>query len=908
MREIDPRIRELHNNAPLIDLHCHPPLKLFLLPEKKLHQAHDVTDEDDPFSFRVDLPSLIQGGVRAAFATTHVPEHPLLKDCFLIRGMAAMNSPLAKALSAPPDRVTREMITNFETAVESANAAGFRATICRSYEELRAVLKTDAVCFVHAIEGGHSLRGDRSVLENLQDYFDRGVSLITLAHFYDNTISPPVPGIPNDNCLAKAGCFKRALRADPELGLHPGGRDSARFMLEQGMLIDLIHSTRKARYDIYKLWADTPAHFRRPLIISHAGVYEMAPHEMNPTLDELEILRRTGGVIGIIAMNYWLFGKTLKGPADTFEHVVRTIDLLADHGFEDQIAIGSDFDGFTNPPRGLQEPSEFPNLTDELLARRRFPGRPYTADQVMKFLGGNTLRVLEAGWGRRGPQNDPHRSLRAVEISPPGAGTQEYLRALGCWVPSHSEPRSALANERTQPVRALDPAALEEIRLELRRDPALWLSHPPHLLGPQPTLSQIDRLIDEVQSRLAEPERAMTELRAVRAVGESHYDLPEECRFPGYDVDDPGIVMSRSDMQDSDWGGWATSWLSSVWYRMAHRKPNLPLHDPAGTNFCYPLRENANVATLGLFSDWGTGYYHSRYIARHLSDLSPGQIVHLGDVYYAGSPKELGDYAGGVLAPLLERLPVHLMNANHEMMHHGIPLLELIAEKQRRHPAQQPQESTYFCLYNDHYQVVAIDTDFHGGGRFRSVELQAWLAQRLIEGRASGKVNILLTQHEAFLSGKNVSALLGDDLKKLVLEQQLVDLWFWGDEHGAALYHPGPKAPFIGALIGHGGYPFSLRKREWATPDPEIARVAWVETAPRFPNHSGSTARQDVGNNGFVWLSLEPTGIELKFVDWRRQLRYHTRIIRDHSRQGRLYLPDTPIFEGPSTGTCGKPV
>lgn len=61
-----------------------------------------MNDVDDPFSFRVDLPSLIQGGVRAVVATTHVPEHPLLKDCFLIRGMAAVNSRLAAALSAAP--------------------------------------------------------------------------------------------------------------------------------------------------------------------------------------------------------------------------------------------------------------------------------------------------------------------------------------------------------------------------------------------------------------------------------------------------------------------------------------------------------------------------------------------------------------------------------------------------------------------------------------------------------------------------------------------------------------------------------------------------------------------------------------------------------------------------------------
>jgi microsomal dipeptidase-like Zn-dependent dipeptidase len=54
--------------------------------------------------------------------------------------------------------------------------------------------------------------------------------------------------------------------------------------------------------------------------------------------------------------------------------------------------IGSDFDGFTEPPDDLADASWMGRLTDHLLRR----GMP--EDALRKLLGGNALRILEAGW------------------------------------------------------------------------------------------------------------------------------------------------------------------------------------------------------------------------------------------------------------------------------------------------------------------------------------------------------------------------------------------------------------------------------------------------------------------------------------------------------------------------------
>jgi membrane dipeptidase len=62
----------------------------------------------------------------------------------------------------------------------------------------------------------------------------------------------------------------------------------------------------------------------------------------------------------------------------------------------DHVGIGSDFDGFTDPPDDLKDASELPFLTQRLLVEG------FRIDEVEKILGGNALRVFIEGWGRRG--------------------------------------------------------------------------------------------------------------------------------------------------------------------------------------------------------------------------------------------------------------------------------------------------------------------------------------------------------------------------------------------------------------------------------------------------------------------------------------------------------------------------
>ena len=64
------------------------------------------------------------------------------------------------------------------------------------------------------------------------------------------------------------------------------------------------------------------------------------------------------------------------------------------------IGIGTDFDGFTDPPDEIVDMSQIPRLTRYLACLRDGLGsKKYSDEDIQKILGGNALRLLLSGWG-----------------------------------------------------------------------------------------------------------------------------------------------------------------------------------------------------------------------------------------------------------------------------------------------------------------------------------------------------------------------------------------------------------------------------------------------------------------------------------------------------------------------------
>lgn len=93
---------------------------------------------------------------------------------------------------------------------------------------------------------------------------------------------------------------------------------------------DLSHLNRKSFYSAIE-YADFA-------LATHSNCYEICPNLRNLTLEQIKLIAQKNGVIGLTFYPEFLGG-------NAFEKIYQNIYLLCDKGFENNIAIGSDFDG-----------------------------------------------------------------------------------------------------------------------------------------------------------------------------------------------------------------------------------------------------------------------------------------------------------------------------------------------------------------------------------------------------------------------------------------------------------------------------------------------------------------------------------------------------------------------------------
>lgn len=373
-------------DATVIDLHAHPSLKVSLF-NRMLTARVRASRAFDPFGVRTNFPMLRQGGLDVLLSTVYAPERGLLDECGYLRLLRyVMRGAWKKVFDRPYFDVTGEMLDALEGQVRAARdpqSGKPLAQMAYSVRELDELLAQDGerpIAVVHNVEGAHSLDGN---LDNLQRLFDRGVAYLTLGHFYENEAVHPV--FPFPESVQNFGCFQGDRNV--ALGLKPFGEEVVEKMVELGMILDIVHCTPPARERIYDIVGN-----RLPLIASHVGAYEINPSPYNLKDWEIRKIAETGGVLGVIFMNYWLMPhETKRG----LNYIARTLEHLVNVAGVEHVAIGTDFDGFTDPPDDLPDASQLPKLTQRLVAEG------YSLDAIQKIWGDNVLRVLREGWGKK---------------------------------------------------------------------------------------------------------------------------------------------------------------------------------------------------------------------------------------------------------------------------------------------------------------------------------------------------------------------------------------------------------------------------------------------------------------------------------------------------------------------------
>jgi hypothetical protein len=209
---------------------------------------------------------------------------------------------------------------------------------------------------------------------------------------------------------------------------------------------------------------------------------------------------------------------------------------------------------------------------------------------------------------------------------------------------------------------------------------------------------------------------------------------------------------------------------------------------------------------IGLIADWGTGLDDAKWLLSEVMKKNPDVLIHLGDIYYAGTADEdRSNFLEGIQAAA-PNIPVYTLSGNHDMYSGGDPYYWLLGQLNAT-PALQPyqQKASYFCLRSANWQILGMDTGLNDCDPFTVAsnityldpKEAAWHVDKL--NNAGGRKTILLSHHQLFTAfGGGVGQ--GASGKALAFNPKLysvfgpylnnIALWLWGHEHNFEFFSP----------------------------------------------------------------------------------------------------------------------
>jgi hypothetical protein len=274
-------------------------------------------------------------------------------------------------------------------------------------------------------------------------------------------------------------------------------------------------------------------------------------------------------------------------------------------------------------------------------------------------------------------------------------------------------------------------------------------------------------------------------------------------------------------------------------------------------------------ATVVLIGDWGTGQDGAKALLTRVAARNPDVVIHLGDVYYSGTQNEVQNYFyaiwqkvlgipkvawGSKLTDLNAKPATFHLTGNHDMYAGGEPYYTVID--------MLGQPASYFCLRNDKWQFVAMDTGLHdsdptkeGDPTFLEDTEVAWVTDKV--NNAGGRKTVLLSHHQLFSTYEKIGG-QSTNTKFLAQVQDILPkttAWFWGHEHNLVIYKNFLNV--LGRCIGHGAFPVSPDELSAANPDVAIESIALQKDAQGFFQHGYVVMEIDGADAGVTYYQYD---------------------------------------------------
>jgi membrane dipeptidase len=375
--ELSPRALRIYRDAFVIDMHNDMPTKI-------LEDGYDP-DVRHPPGFRAtegntDLPRLVESGLTAVFMSAWV------------------DADYAAKPGASYDRALQQ-IAAIRTFTDRHPD---RLRLATTAADVRRAKADGKIAVFIGVEGGHAIEGS---LDRLRELHARGARYLTLT--WNNGVS-----------WAGSSIGAGGTRTG---GLTGFGRDVVREMNRLGMLVDVSHVSDSTFFDAI-------AASRVPVIASHSSARAINDVPRNLSDDQLRAIARNGGVVNVNFYSRFLdpaYRKRIEEveekvraarlalaaggpdsasnaarisamrdslaaaiPATPFGVLIDHIDHIAKVAGVEHVGLGSDFDGVSALPMGMEDVTRLPRIAQALL------DRGYAEDDVKNILGGNMLRVM----------------------------------------------------------------------------------------------------------------------------------------------------------------------------------------------------------------------------------------------------------------------------------------------------------------------------------------------------------------------------------------------------------------------------------------------------------------------------------------------------------------------------------
>lgn len=280
------------------------------------------------FDMHCDLPTKIYSSNENLL---HNSAHWDIKKCPCRDFVQFFACYIDKNIVSNPFEFTNNVLDNFVSKIDENKDY---ISLVKNYSDITKNKKQNKISAFLSIEGGEALEGD---INNLTIFHQKGVRMMSFTWNYENELGYGVMDGKENEPLKKLGIS--ALKKMEELNIIP----------------DVSHLNMGGFYSVAE-------HSYAPIVASHSNSRKICNHVRNLTDEQIEIIIKKRGLIGVNLHSPFLSANENTTIKDVLNHIDHFLSL----GAEDSIAFGCDFDGTDKLPNKINDISSLENIVEEM--------------------------------------------------------------------------------------------------------------------------------------------------------------------------------------------------------------------------------------------------------------------------------------------------------------------------------------------------------------------------------------------------------------------------------------------------------------------------------------------------------------------------------------------------------------